>query len=253
MHITLIRRNHLIAGILISFFAVCCMGETLLGGKATDTKQSTRLYTKPNPALDNGFKGGVTKPRKPIKQIFASATADYKRLYKGKVIGQDKQHFVFEGLPIGKYDLVILYDNTFYEGLTLNREQPNTLNKSSKASIKKIINESTPFFNKKRIHRIKGKKSQYRARCVFQEVRTRPITLQSAATRRDIQVRSIKVGLLKDTGVGWALMETREIVRQEVVKATDHTGLLKHVYNPALGSIRTIGKMKNLGTIDLKE
>ena len=239
--------------LIVFFSGWLLVAAPVTAGEATGTKQSTALYTEPVPDLESGFKGKITSPDKPIQQIFASSTTDYKHLYKGKVSGQDKQKFIFKGLPIGKYDLVILYDNIFYEGLTLNREQKSTLNNTDISSIKKIIQESTPFFNKKRIHRIKGKQSKYKARCVFQEVRTRPIKLQSSATRNDIQVRSIKLGLLKDTGVGWALMETREIVRQEVVKATDHTGLLKHEYNNLLQGIRTIGNMKNLGKIDLRK
>ena len=236
---------------LVVFFSGWLAAECLTAAEATGTKQSTALYTEPDHNLDNGFKGKITSPDKPIQQIFASSTTDYKKLYKGKIGGEDNQMFIFKGLPIGKYDLVILYDNTFYEGLTLNRKPNSTLTEENISSIKEIINKSTPFFNEKQINRIKGARHQHKARCVFQELRTRTITMHSGEGRDDIQIRSVKLGLLKDTGVGWALMETREIVRQEVVKATDHTGLLKHEYNHALQNIRTIGSMKNLGKIDL--
>ncbi len=230
--------------------AVGTLAETPTAA-AGEARQSTALYTKPEANLENGIEGEIIRPRKPIKEVFASSSTDYKRLYKGKVVGPDKRRFVFQGLPIGRYDLVVLYDDRFYEGLTLDRRPDSTLTAESESSIKEIINSSTPFFNEKRIDRIKGTQDRHKARSVFQEVRTRTITFHSGERRNDIQIRSIKLGLLEDTGIGWALMETREIVRQEVEKRRASAHFLRHQHHPALKGIRTIGSVNNLGRINL--
>jgi hypothetical protein len=75
--------------------------------------------------------------------------------------------------------------------------------------------------------------------------------LQSGEERSDIQVRSIKLALVEDVGtIGWSLVNTREIVRQEV-RASDVKGLLAHRYNPKLGGVRVIDTVKDLGTLAL--
>lgn len=221
-------------------------------GEATDTKQSKALYSTLDKNSDNGIRGSITSPNKPIQFVFASSQGNYKNLYKATIKGAKKQCFRIQGLPVGKYDLIVIYRDELYEGLTLNRGLESTLDDEDLASIEVILKDSTPFFNKKKLHRVKGSNDRHKARGVLQEIRTLPVTLQSAEVRKDIQIRSIKLALLKDTGIGWALMETREIVRQEVVKKNEHTGFLPHNYDPRLGNIRTVGNIRNLGELELK-
>ncbi|MEI7437626.1 MAG: hypothetical protein WCL16_12555 [bacterium] len=216
----------------------------------TGTKQSSYLYTAPDPAATGGIHGRIATPAKPMLKIFAQAADEWKHVYCGE-LADGGTEFRFKGLPVGKYDLLILYADGFYEGLSLNQDQ-NTLTDSDQSFINAAIMKSTPFFNQKKIHRSEGVTGYAgKARCVLQEVRTLPITLQSAEVRADIQVRSIKLVLPEDVGIGWSVVNTREIVRQEVA-ATECKGLLQHHFDPQLGNIRVIDTTKELGSLSLK-
>ena len=235
--------------------ATVCPGPSRAAGApdprgATGTKQSGYLYTAPDAAATGGIHGRIVNPAKPMLKIFAQSTDDWKHVYLGELSAGGKE-FRFTGLPVGKYDMLILYADGFFEGLSLNRDE-NTLTGNDMASIKDAIMKSTPFFNEKKIHRCEGVTGYAgKARAVLQEVRTRPITLQSGEVRPDIQVRSIKLVLPEDVSLGWSVVNTREIVRQEVA-ASEYKGLLPHHFNSQLGNIRVIDTIKELGNLSLQ-
>ncbi len=236
---------------VLTCLALFCLAPLFSwAGKATGTDQSTRLYTASDPAAGGGIEGTIAAPDKAITGVFALPQGDYKRVYRGNT-DSDGRTFRFAGLPPGKYDLVVLYADAFYEGLALTRET-NSLTAGDQKSIETAIMKSTPFFDTKKIHRCEGTTGHAgQARCVLQEVRTRPVTLQSAEVRADIQIRSLKLALPEDVGSqGWSLVNTREIVRQEVT-ASETKGLLPHQYREKLGGIRVIDSVKALGTISL--
>ena len=86
---------------------------------------------------------------------------------------------------------------------------------------------------------------------MLQEMRLRPVTLQDATVHAEIQIRSLKLALLEDVGaVGWHLVTTREIIRQEVA-GNERKGVLPHKYSAALGGIRVVDSVKDLGEIRL--
>ena len=167
----------------------------------------------------------------------------------------DDNRFRFRGLPYGKYDLFILCENCFYEGLKLNREE-ESLTDADKAAIKAKLVESNPFFNVKNQHRIEGQTGQFgRARVLEQEVRTLPVTDQAARVHRDIQIRSIKLCLLDSVGgsrIGthWDVKKTREIARQEL-GPPETKGVIPGFHRKDLQGIRVAGKVKDVGTISL--
>ncbi len=114
----------------------------------------------------------------------------------------------------------MLCENCFYEGLLLSRDE-NTLTESDVRVIRAKVNESN-FFNVKNQHRLEGQSGTFgRARVLEQEVRTLPVTLQSAEVLKHIQIRSIKLCLMESVGtsklgVHWEMKKTREITRQEL-------------------------------------
>ena len=169
-------------------------------------------------------------------------------------LGSDNA-FSFSGLPPAKYDLFVLCDNCFYEGLTLNREE-NTLTETDTQSIKEKIVKSNPFFNLKYQHRIDGQTGSFgKARVIEQEVRTLAVTLQSAEVMKNIQIRSIKLCLMesvgaKSLGVHWDMKKSREITRQEV-GPPDVKGVLPGYFCKALQGIRVSTSVKDLGAVKL--
>ena len=165
--------------------------------------------------------------------------------------------FSFRGLPPAKYDLLVVCDNAMYDGILLAREI-NTLTDTDIKVIKAKVEESNPFFNIKNIQRIEGVPGGYgKARALGQDMRTLPVTLQSAEVLTHIQIRSLKVyqfeqiGTTK-TGPMWAVKRTRELMRQEV-GPPDTKGPIPNYFCQALQGIRVSTSVKDLGTIALKQ
>src|SRR5262249_22046291 len=139
------------------------------------------------------------------------------------------------------------------EGFTLARDE-DSLTTKDRDAIKQTIGRAVPFFDTKEIHRCAGVTGAAgRARCVLQELRTRKILAQSGEELKGYQIRSIKLAWLEDGGgAGGQLINTRELVRQEVAPGM-RGGVLPHHYNPQLGDIRVTDEMKDLGSLNLKQ
>ncbi len=240
------------------------------------TKVSSTLYSKPDATAGGGLRGmiagnpsevlGVLAMPQKFPTISAMANIDGGDSAKNaRNINKDMTNqvylatlgannaFSFYGLPPGKYDLFVLCENCFYEGLLLSRE-PNTLTESDVRSIKAKVNESNPFFNVKNQHRLEGQAGTFgKARVLEQEVRTLPVTLQSAELLKHIQIRSIKLCLMESVGTSklgthWDMKKTREITRQEM-GPPDTKGLIPGYFCKPLQGIRVSGAVKDLGTI----
>ena len=236
--------------LLLLLCALLLPASGLLAGKVTGTQQSSRLYTKSDPAAHGGMHAKLVAFANPVQQVFAINNANPKLIYQGTV-SEDGKEIQFTGLPVAIYDLVLVASDRFYEGCRLARD-PDTLTDQDRQFIAFTINKSVPFFDTKKIHRCEGTTGRNgKVRCVLQEVRTKPVTLQDATTCTDIQVRSIKLAFLEDVGeVGWQMVQTREIVRTEV-GPNDMKGLLPHCHLPILGNIRVVDTEKDLGELNL--
>ena len=221
----------------------------LFAGKFTGTQQGSRLYTKPDLSAAGGISGSIAAPHKAIVGIFAILQSDYRKVYSGEVSGTS---FSFGGLPTGKYDLLVVFPDSFYDGILLYRES-STLTSSDQQSISSNVMRATPFFETKKIHRCEGVTGHSgKARAVLQELRARPVTLQDASVRSDIQIRSIKVMLLEDVNLGWSISETREVIRQEV-GGSEMKGILPNYFNARLSNIRVIDTVKDVGALSLTD
>ncbi len=228
------------------FALFLALASIACAGAFTKTEQSSRLYTPPDSTAAGGLRLRLLTLAKPMG-VFAVNQADANRCYQGSA---ESGGWLFKGLPVGKYDLVAVFEDRFYEGLVLTHET-NALTAADQASITGIIRASVPFFDTKAIHRMEGT-TGHAAKCaiVFQEVRTRPVTLQSAEVRNDVQIRSIKLGYLEEVNIGWQLVNTREIMRIEVGGAMPK-GVLPHAFVKELGNIRVTDTIKDLGGIRL--
>ncbi len=238
-------RGHRTIGRL-AFMAVAGVAAA---GPVTGTKQSTRLYTAPDPSARGGISLRLPASAPALVAAVAVPALSREQAYLGR-LAPDGRSVEFTGLPTDRYDLLLVFDDWFAEGFLLSRD-PNTLGENDRRAIRETVERSVPFFDTKVIHRCEGLGGRDgRAAAVLQEVRTRPITLQDASVRTDIQVRSLKLAFFEEVGPGWHLVRTRELLRQEVGPGQTK-GVLRHVFAPSLQGVRVMDTTRDLGEIEL--
>ncbi len=217
--------------------------------------ERTRLYTTPDPACPGGFKGRITQPTKPIEQILAIPSSSQEKVYMGTITGDARNEFQFTGLPPGKYDLVVIYDDAFFDGVTLCREE-NTLTAEDLKKIEETLQKSEPFYPKKIINRVEGQTgrgNQAALICTF--MREKKSDLMSEYKpgeffREDFK-RTYKLFTFKDVGVGWQVVRARDLypawVKPIIVPAP------KYTFTKTLSGIRVADELKDLGDLDISK
>ena len=216
--------------------------------------ERTRLYTEPDPSAPGGIEGRIARPPRPIEQILAIPCDAPKKVYKGEISGTDRRSFKFAGLPMRKYDLIVVFENSFYEGLQLNRGE-STLTDKDREQIKAIIDKSEPYFPNKIIHRVEGKTGRGNmARCICTFFRAKGSELMwekwEGKWSRDDFRRTFKLVILKQVGPGWQVVRMRDLYP---VWVSPHCIRPKHHYSKALSGIRVADKVKNLGELDISK
>lgn len=223
----------------------------LLLAAAVSADDRSRLYTRPDPSCGGGIRGYITSPPLPIEQILALPPDELRFAYKGEVVTGDKRGFVFKNLPMRKYDLVVVYDKKFLEGIQLHRGE-STLTQQDIRKIEQSIEKSEPFFKEKTIHRVEGDTGRGNfAKAIvsyFSGIKTITYIVADSAPKGREYRRTFKVVLLKDVGPGWQIVRTRDLYPKSVA-ATE--GKLNHKYSETLSGIRVTDYIKDLGEIDL--
>lgn len=212
----------------------------------TGTVHNAALYTPPDPAATGGLRCRFVSADGPVRAVFATPRDDWKRVYfatpdAGGVCA-------FRHLPAGRYDLVVWCERALHEGLRLSRAS-DALTESDRAAIRAALDKSNPFFETKRHERMAG--ADGLARVLVQEMRLRPVTLQSAEVRKDIRIRSVKLALLTDVGPGWSVTDTRELLREEVGPQAPVRDPLPCRHRPALSGVRVTDAPRDLGAVNL--
>ena len=219
---------------------------------AAEPPERTRLYTKPDPANTGGLKGRIAKPELPIEQILAMPAENPEELYAGEVTGTKRDTFQFTNLPIGKYDLIVIYDSAFYEGFQLDRDA-STLTPDDLKKIDASVQKSEPFFTKKIIHRVEGgtgRASGARGICTYFREKGSELLLEQfegKSNRPDFR-RTFKLVLLKDVGPGWQIVRARDLYP---VWMNPKSSLPAHHFSAALNQLRVADESKELGALDL--
>lgn len=218
-----------------------------LAGEGDKFKERHRLYTPPDPASTGGIKGVVALPGEPLETVLAIPADNPDLVYEGRLMEPDKRGFLFENLPMAKYDLVMVYPDAFYEGLQLTREE-DTLTAADREKIKAIVDASDVFFTKKVFHRIEGTTGRGNtARCLVTMCRDKAAFDQFYAQLKGFR-RTFKLIWLKDVGVGWQVVQKRDLYPVTVDAAHMNPG---HSFSSALARIRVTDKVKDLGTINV--
>lgn len=224
---------------------------------AISAEERHRLYTQTIAADKGGIKGTIVSPRKPILQILAMPPDEPRFVYQGQITGGDKQGFLFESLPMAIYDLFVIYEDEFYEGLELH-PKPNSLTPEDVKKINYIINESEPYFTKRVIHRLEGTTGRGNlARCVVTFLRDKASS-GTSSHREGFEYmkdqskmgwrRTYKLVWLKDVGPGWQIVQARDLYP---VWTGPKNALPTHHYSERLSHIRVTDQIRDLGQINI--
>lgn len=219
---------------------------------AQNPPERTRLYTKPDPANTGGLKGRITNPALPIEQILALPAESPEEVYLGEITDSQRTHFEFKGLPVGKYDLIVIYPAAFYEGLRLNSDA-STLTTDDLKKIDASIQKSEPFFTKRIIHRVEGESGRSktaRAICTYLREKGSELLMEQfegKSNRPDFR-RTFKLVLLKDVGPGYQIARARDLYP---VWVNPKSTLPVHHFSTAISQFRVADQIKDLGDLDL--
>ena len=214
---------------------------------ANEPPERTRLYTKSDPSCKGSIKGRISAPAKPIEQILAIASSSQEKVYMGTTSGSARNEFQFTGLPIGKYDLVVIYDDAFFDGVTLSKEE-NTLTDEDRKKIEETLQKSEPFYPKKIINRVEGQTGRGNPAaliCTF--VREKKSDLMGPG-REDFK-RTYKLFTFKDVGVGWQVVRARDLYPAWVKPVLAATP--KYTFTKSLSGIRVTDELKDVGDVDI--
>jgi len=219
------------------------MGVRIIHDDGTIDPGRNYLYTKPDPSAQGGIQGRIASPSLPLEGVLAIPADEPRFVYEADLIGDNKRSFYFKGLPMRKYDLIVIYKDRFYEGLRLHRDS-NTLSVEDRKKIKTTVDACEPYFKKKFIHRVEGtggRGNVARALCTF-------LRDASSAEGHHEHRRTFKLLLFKDVGPGWQIVRARDLfpVSFEAGKP-----LPRHNYAEQLGGVRVTRGIKDLGEIKL--
>lgn len=234
----------------LSFRRVLLLGLPVLTASAllaAEPPERIRLYSPPEASAPGGIQGRIIVPDRAIEQILAIPSDEPRLVYRGELSGPDKQSFQFRGLPMRKYDLVVIYPDCFHEGLKLQRSG-DSLTAEDREQIATSIQASEPFFTKKMIHRLEGEHGQgnlCRALCTF--LRDRSSELMATGKRADYR-RTFKLVMLKDVGPGWQIVRARDLYP---VWTTPAYARPEHHVDRSLSQIRVTNTIKDLGDLSL--
>lgn len=221
---------------------------------AEDLQERGRLYRKLDAANTGGIRASVERPVLPIEQVLAIADESVEDVYEATISGANRNVFEFRGLPVGTYDLVVVFASDFYEGLQLAAES-GSLEVEDRKGIEASIQRSEAFFTRKILHRVDGltgRGQRARALCTyFRDIPTAPSPGSvDPVTKQPNMRRTFKLVLLKNVGPGWQIERARDLYP---VWARANTPLPRHQFSAALNQVRVADRMKDIGALDLQK
>ena len=219
------------AGVFLAFFAFAAVLRADPG----------RIYTKPDPAATGGIEGATDL------QLTHALAIDHDRLHVYRAdLGDGGKSFQFLHLPVGKYDLVLVSNGVVFEGLALG-DPADSLEATSAQNLRTRIGAADSFFNRFAILRTGINGDQ--ALAFVERARDR-LTLQQSGEKLDANLRRFEIVELAKAGDDWQMSTTRHIYREEEpVRA--NTPFMKHFFVSAIGNLRVVDTVKQLGTVTL--
>jgi hypothetical protein len=219
------------------------MGVKIIRDDGTVDPGRNHLYTKPDPSANGGIQGRIASPSLPLESVLAIPADEPRFVYEADLTDESRRSFYFKGLPMRRYDLVVIYQDRFYEGLRLHRD-PDTLTDDDRKKIRDTVDASEPYFKKKFIHRLEGttgRGNAARALCTF-------LRDTGSAEGHTEHRRTFKLIMLKDVGPGWQVVRARDLFP---VSFDPGAPLPRHNFSESLSGIRVTRGIKDLGALKL--
>jgi hypothetical protein len=229
--------KHILISILLA--SVCLAADTY-DKRFVDT--AGRIYTAADPSNSGGITGSLSKG---VITYAMAIDHDRKRVYRGEVKGSD---FSFTGIAVGKYDIVLITsDNKLYEGLSLG-EPTKGLPPVLLQNLQKRVAKADEFYNRSVIHR--AGIIEERALTLVERIRDRKMLKQNADVM-DAEMRRLEVIELTKSTDDWQMSSSRHFYREAEPGAGRQRAFLEPKNISALGNIRVVDSVKQLGTIAL--
>jgi hypothetical protein len=231
-----------LAAVVLAWVALAGEGDPRKPGGAG------RFHDQPNPALHGGLTA-VVAPIENLEEVIVVEPTEY-RVYLA-TIDRAKGGFTIQGLPPGKYDLVLKFRSTVVEGLSLDvPDEFEKLGEKDWMYVQWEIWRSDDYFNDKTIARCGGNRA--RVKMLVDQVRDRPTFEPDGTPLTGIQIRRLELTELRKTGQVWQTKKSRHLYREE--RKMDAPGRkLTFVYAPKLGGIRVADEMVELPAIDARQ
>lgn len=225
-----------------SLLCACWIAAALWTPPQTLLAGSNSIYTSPDPAAAGGI---VLSVDAPLTRALA-VERDRSRVFDAS-LSADGRQATFQGLPTGKYDLMLLTKNrNVLEGFALGAE-PRGLSETSLKNLRDRVATGDTFFNRWTIHRI-GMDAE-NAVVFVERLRDKTIYQQSSEVLAG-NVRRYELLEMRQAADTWQVSATRHLYR-EVEPLEPSPPFFKHTFLPALGGIRVIDQPKNLGNLNL--
>jgi hypothetical protein len=206
-----------------------------------------RLYVQPQADCPGGIRGRLTQPAPAIEQVLAIPPDEPGLVYAGTIEGAARTAFTFRGLPMRKYDLLLITADRVYDGLTLHRGA-DTLTQTDRSGIAETIRRSEPFFPRKVIYRLRGESGRGGAAQALCGYFRDKASNEALFTEQDQFRRTFKLVVLKQVGPGWQIVRARDLYPTYSAPGTADR---EHVEADVLRGIRVTDTIRDLGDISL--
>lgn len=197
-----------------------------------------RIYSKTSEAATGGIEG------KTDVALTHAIAVDHERerVFLADLSDAGKS-FRFSRLPVGKFDLVLVTgEGAVFEGLTLGHEMGTV-----PSNLVTRVAVADSFFNRYTIHRCGVVED--RAFVFVERLRDNP-TLKHSGEKLDAYVRRLEIIELQEAEDDWQMVRSRHIYRDAESKRS-RPPVFRHVAVPALGNIRVVDSVKQLGMLNL--
>jgi hypothetical protein len=214
-----------------------------LGVAAPLCAENTKnFYTHPKPDAKGGISAAVDRPLTHAIALERDRTSSFKG-----ALSENGTRFVFNGLPTGKYDLILVTQDGFVlEGLLLGTGG-EAVTGQGRRNFEERIEKADGFFTKYKLHRFGLVEDGSKILALIERMRDKE-SLEDASGKKG-PIRRFEIAEFDKAVDTWSFLRNRHLYREE--DAPGRTAFFESHFVPSLGGVRVIDSIKDLGTLNL--